>query len=352
MQNKLSLMLLLFVSCLPASSHAQTPEFITFASAHPALAAMPGSLPPELKAADPITAAAWDRWVRSRDREIRSRVQDGEEITLMNLLRLGVTFTKQERIDFDALDSYGRSPTLNAIAEHRANDLVRALAAPGPAEGLVEMREFLERQGFNLKTSEGRRKSKAYLLARLARLRDNLAHERKEVKSNKFEGFKDRGLSTDSDLFADYTVELQLRHMAEKGLLKPGSVHRVAIVGPGLDFVNKKDGADFYPPQTTQPFAVIDSLARLGLADPASVEVSTFDISPRVNRHIERARKNAASGQPYVVQLMSTQSEVLVPGFREYWNKLGDRIGKPVAPIPVPEALRGLINSSAVSVRP
>jgi len=73
--------------------------------------------------------------------------------------------------------------------------------------------------------------------------------------------------------------------MAQKGLLKPGGVHRLAIVGPGLDFVNKKFGADFYPPQTTQPFAVIDSLVRLRLADPAA---------------------NAAGGTPYAVQLLCT----------------------------------------------
>ena len=95
----------------------------------------------------------------------------------------------------------------------------------------------------------------------------------------------------------------------EKGLLQPGSVRRVAIVGPGPDFVNKNFGSDFYPPQTTQPFALIDSLARLGLSDPASVEVYTFDISPRVNRHIERARKTAAAGKPYTIQLVCSPME-------------------------------------------
>ena len=95
----------------------------------------------------------------------------------------------------------------------------------------------------------------------------------------------------------------------DQGLLKPGSVHRIAIVGPGLDFVNKKSGSDFYPPQTTQPFAVIDSLARLGLADPATIDVYTFDISPRVNRHLERARKDATAGKGYTIQLLSSPSD-------------------------------------------
>ena len=52
-------------------------------------------------------------------------------------------------------------------------------------------------------------------------------------------------------------------------VLRAGSVTRVAIIGPGLDFTNKADGYDFYPIQTSQPFVVADVLMRLGLAIPA-----------------------------------------------------------------------------------
>ena len=151
------------------------------------------------------------------------------------------------------------------------------------------------------------------MLANLARQRDDVNRWVAELtakKLNIYQGFKERGISTDSNLYPDYTLELHLKHMMDQGLLKPGSVHRVAIVGPGLDFVNKNSGSDFYPPQITQPFAVIDSLARLGLADPNSVEVYTFDISSRVNRHIERARKTASRRQvlhhPAAVQPIGT----------------------------------------------
>ncbi len=96
---------------------------------------------------------------------------------------------------------------------------------------------------------------------------------------------------------------LSLQSLLKSGKLKPGSIQRVAIVGPGLDFVNKQQGVDYYPPQTTQPFAVLDSLLRLGLSNPQTVEVYTLDISPRVNVHIEAARKNAAAGREYTVQL-------------------------------------------------
>ena len=351
---KHSTVLGLFVSCLVALCHAQAPEFTSFASAQPVLTAMRDALPADLKASGP-TAATWDKWVRARDQEVRNRLEQGEENTLTNLLRLGVTYTKEPRISYEYLEQYGQSNFVNSLADKRANDLIRALAAPHPSPGMLEMRTLLEKKGFSLETAEGQKKIKAYMLANLARLRDDVARAKKEAKTNRFEAFKDRGLSTDSDLYPDYTIDLHLRRMMEKGLLKPGTVRRVAIVGPGLDFVNKKFGSDFYPPQTTQPFAVIDSLARLGLADPASVEVFTFDISPRVNIHLDRARKNAASGKPYTVQLLCSPSdqwnEDYLSGFVEYWQKLGSKIGKPVTPIPVPEAVTDIKNR-AVSIRP
>jgi hypothetical protein len=316
---------------------------------------MRDSLPPELKASVPITTATWDRWVQSQDKEIRIRVEEGEENTLTNLLRLGVTYTKQPRINYEYLDRYGESSFVDSIADKRADDLIRMLAAPHPSAGMLEMRQFLEKKGLSLKTSEEQKKVKAYLLANLARLRDDVIRGRQQAQTNPFQAFKDRGISTDSNLYPDYTIDLHLRNMMKHGLLQPGSVRRVAIIGPGLDFVNKKSGTDFYPPQTTQPFAVMDSLIRLGLAYPAPLEVYTFDISPRVNKHIEQIRKAAVSGRPYTIQLLSSPSDqwdvAYHSGFLEFWQKLGSQVGKPTTAIPVPEGAEGVWNR-AVSIRP
>jgi len=350
--------LFLFCFLTLCQALAQTPQFVPFASAQPVLSAMRDSLPPELKTSGPVTADAWNKWVRGRDREIRGRIEGGEAETLTNLLRLGVTYTKEPRISFPDLQQYGKDKAVDSIADKRADDLVRALAAPHPSEGMLEMRLFLEKKGFNLTTPDGRKKIKAYLLANLAHQRDDVTKWVAELSAKKisiYQGFKDRGISTDSNLYPDYTIELHLKHMMEKGLLKPGSVRRVAIVGPGLDFVNKNFGSDFYPPQTTQPFAVIDSLGRLGLADPASVELYTFDISQRVNRHIERARKTAAAGKPYTIQLLCSPLEqweaAYRAGFLDYWQKFGNQIGTPVTRIAVPAAASEIWNR-AVNIRP
>jgi hypothetical protein len=144
--------------------------------------------------------------------------------------------------------------------------------------------------------------------------------------------------------------------MVRKGLLGPGSVHRVAVVGPGLDFANKEMGNDFYPRQTIQPFAVLDSLVRLGLSNPASVELYTLDISSEVNFHIARARKNAAAGRAYVVQLPWNTAARMTDEYREaftqYWEKLGSSIGEPVPPIAVPAAAAAETETRAVKIRP
>ncbi len=143
--------------------------------------------------------------------------------------------------------------------------------------------------------------------------------------------------------------------MKENGLLQPGSIRKIAIVGPGLDFANKEKGNDFYPPQTIQPFAVLDSLLRLGLANANSVDVYTFDISSEVNFHVAHARQNALAGRSYTVQLpwntAARHSEQYRRDFIEYWNHLGDQIGLPVAPIQVPSALAET-QTRAVKIRP
>jgi CheR methyltransferase, SAM binding domain len=132
-------------------------------------------------------------------------------------------------------------------------------------------------------------------------------------------------------------------------------MRRVAVVGPGLDFANKEKSNDFYPPQTIQPFAVLDSLIRLGLADAAGIELYTLDISQDVNPHIARTRENSAAGRLYTVQLPWNTAARHDPGYRikfvEYWKRLGDQIGQPVTPITVPQAAAET-QTRAVRIRP
>lgn len=346
-----------FGSCVRLfGQSAAAREFISFQAAQPALKAMNDALPSDLKAVGPLDADRWSKWVEAQDLAIRQRLDRGTEDTLTNLLRFGVTFTKEYRIDDEYLVRYGQSSLVDAFAEKRAKDLIAALGDPNAPEGIAEMRRFVENEGFSLKTPRERARLKKYLLDNLARLRDEFLKYRAQTKDEKrFQLFQDRGISLDTNLWPDYALDLQLRSMVEKRWLKPGSVRRIAIVGPGLDFANKEAGNDFYPPQTIQPFAVLDSLFRLGVADPTIVELYTLDISQEVNAHIQRAKQKAMQGRSYTVQLPWNTERPMSDGYRAnfiaYWQALGGKIGEPVTPIPVPSGAAAT-RTRALKVRP
>jgi hypothetical protein len=328
-------------SVIPAQIPA--PEFMPLEAAKPVLQKMgssDGDHPgPRIGSQD------WIEWLQKSDVHVRQRLDIGEEDSLTNLLRFGVTYTKEYRIDDEYLVLYGQSSLVNAFAESRANDLIKALAVPKGNQGFAEMRTLVEKKGFSLDTPAGRKKLKSYLLTNLVRMQNDFLQAQAQAKANRDQMFQNRGISLDSNLWPDYDVDLSLQTLMKSGMLKRGSVGRVAIIGPGLDFVNKQQGVDYYPPQTTQPFAVFDSLLRLGLAKPDSLEMYTLDISSRVNLHIQAARKNAAMGRPYTVQLPWYADGRWTDGFRtkftQYWQNLGAQIGQPVAAIPVPAGAPG-----------
>src|SRR5262245_2953862 len=114
--------------------------------------------------------------------------------------------------------------------------------------------------------------------------------------------FRTRGLSLDTSLLPNYSVEQALAAMKARGLLKPGAVRRVAIIGPGLDFADKDVGFDFYPQQTVQPFAVLASLARLRLPSAAHAAV-LLATSPRMISHVTQARARARKEKGYSLRL-------------------------------------------------
>src|ERR1019366_2677221 len=125
-----------FLFCLLTlcAALAQTPQFVSFASAQPVLSAMRDALPPELKTSGPVSGDAWNKWVRDRDKEIRGRIEGGEADTLTKLVCLVVTYTKEPRIL--APQNYGKNSAISSLAEKRADDLIRALAGPHLSEGM------------------------------------------------------------------------------------------------------------------------------------------------------------------------------------------------------------------------
>jgi len=173
------------------------------------------------------------------------------------------------------------------------------------------------------------------------------------AKSDRSEGggeFRERGIAPDTRILFSFGINAALQAMKTRGAVSEGSISRIAVIGPGLDFTDKEYGYDFYPLQTLQPFAIYDSLVQLGLAQAGKIDIVAFDISSEVLGHLHRLRERARAGEGYVVQL-PRESRPWAPDMIEYWRAFGSAIGDPVAPIQPPPALKDL-ETRAVRIRP
>jgi SAM-dependent methyltransferase len=351
--------------------------YISFADAREVLTTLDEILPAELKGkTEKQLADIWPSWVKQRDNEIRARLAQGDEDSLVNFLLFGTSFTKQPRVALDQiarLKALGQSSAplqsdeeihINRLVSSRINDLLASLRAPGSNERLLFARRILvDQKHFQVATRNQEAKAIDYLRASVNRVLNENAGYARTLEAARLQGdpteefaqrsqlFRTRGLASDTSLFPNFATEESLKQIQVRGLMAPGSVRRVAIVGPGLDFTDKQEGYDFYPLQTIQPFAVIDTLLRLRLARALELQLTTFDLSPRVNNHLERARQRARAGLNYVVQLPRDLSAPWKPETVGYWERFGDQIGTAVPPVTVPAAA-GDLRIRAIRIRP
>jgi len=340
--------------------------FIAYPDVKPILDALRADLLPEdLRGQTPAALeAAWPAWVSRRDAAIRARVEEGDEDSVIYLLLFGTTFTKRPPITEQELAGvvvqtggpmaarFVPSPLLKA----RIEEFLAAVASPGTNERLQFARQVIERKGMDTAAAAGRDRIGQYLEERISivgraeRTSRLLAPDTALV--DKLTLFRDRGLSSDTSIFIDFGIEQALDAMKAQAVLGPRTVRRVAIVGPGLDFIDKQNGYDFYTPQTIQPFALIDSLIRLELAEPGDLAVTAFDLSPRVLQHLDAARTRARAGTPYSVVLPRSTERPWSPDLADYWQRLGNWIGEPAVQVSSPPPGAGRVEVRGVSIRP
>jgi hypothetical protein len=345
---------------------------ISYASAKPVLDQPSDVLPVELR--NP-SEAKWSAWSQREDKAIRARLRQGDLDSMVNLLLYGTSFTKQPRIKVENLTEASRAGTLRA----RVDDLIAALRSPGDNERLTFLNGLLRNQGID-PGEPGMTGVFIYNnLQRVIQEMATLAKRGEEAKRltqpdgapdpaaifNWRPGLlRDRGVSLDTSIFPNFSVEQALRDLKTHGVLRDGQVARVAVIGPGLDFSDKNEAFsyDYYPQQTLQPFALYDSLLRLGLAKADAISMSIFDISSRVIDHIQRARGRARSNSRmpnigYVIQLPRELANPWPADLIAYWRSLGDRVGVEVAPIRPPEIFQSInrgqgLETRAVRIRP
>lgn len=334
--------------------------YLSHADARPIVEALADILPPSLRAIAPAERGVrWAEWAQQRDQEIRARLAQGDEDSVVNLLLFGTSFTRRPRTTVNDL---APSEAPGALIAARAEDLVGALAAPGANERLAFARQVILQKGYDLGTPAGQQGAREFLRKSVLRvIREQVSHRQTleaarqlgnptEEFAERSKLYRERGLSLDTSLLPNLAIEKALARLKEQGLLHPSSVRRVAVIGPGLDFVDKQGGFDFYPEQTIQPFALMDSLLRLGLA-ARDLEVASLDISPRVNAHLRRAGERARRGIGYTIQLPRDTRWRWKPECVRYWQRFGQQIGVPARPAALPASARTL-EIRAVRVRP
>jgi SAM-dependent methyltransferase len=340
-----------FAYCRAKQTHGRR-TILSFATARPVLEALPSEVPPQLKEPN---EGKWNAWAQHEDNVVRTRLEQGALDSMINLLLFGTSFTTQPRVI--TMNDFG-----DPVVQSRVTDLVKALSNPGNNERIFFLRNLIRSRGVDPENSAGFEQTKNFVLENLRRVVqeqntireqvDQAGRERNQETglSERSRVFRDRGISLDTTILSSFGIDSALRDIADRAVLPKESITRVAVIGPGLDFTDKGFGYDFYPLQMLQPFAVYDSLLRLGLGERGNIDVTAFDISQEVLEHLRRARDRAKRGENYVVQL-PRESWPWAPEAVQYWRSFGSEIGAPVAPIQPPPALTGL-ETRAVAVRP
>jgi SAM-dependent methyltransferase len=309
-----------------------------------------------LPGSDIQESAAWDAWIRARDTEVRGRIDRGIEDSVSNLILYGTSFTSLPRVE-SVERAASESGELTKATTDRIHALASALPSGATNERLRFVRQFLARKGIAKDSVE------AYFQENLRRFVNEQAAYQKKLQDAATEAdpsavylargtlFETRGLSVDTSLLPNYALEETLRAMMTKGALAPGSMHRIAIIGPGLDFTDKRDGYDFYPLQTIQPFAVLETVARLGLGKAEDVQVVCLDLNSAVIAHVTKLAEQGRAARPYVVQLPRDPHADWSPEAISYWKNFGQILGSPMKPLAIPTALSG-VEVRAVAIRP
>ena len=288
-------------------------------------------LPPAIQARfekSGLTPSTFDGRVGALAREARSRVRDGDMEHLIYYVLQSTHFTRLPPIE----------PALSARTILERGKIVAPDLFPTPA---VEARFAAFLKAVDSSDRDPRLHYFRALLADVSGGRDRrefLAGQYMRVmlflQQKEFLGrgrpefiarlYQRRGLSTDTAVEAGYSVHAGLGVL--KGLDPSRRIRRVLIVGPGIDLAPRTAMLESGPPQSYQPWAVIDALVGLGLSTLDDLEVVGGDINPRVVDHLREARQ-APPRLRLVTGLGENAAVAFSQDYRGYFASLGRAVG-------------------------
>ncbi len=294
------------------------------------------------------SAVEFDRFIVEIARRTQERLREGEKDHLVAYILQSSQFTSEPRIE----------PALSAM------EFVRAMA-PAQRAGYLACREtpvdrvpasasqrmdaFLqarpragddERIPYFQSLVAGR--GKPYLMAAYAHTMRFLYKKEagREPAHPPTDLYQERGYAADTQVEANFPVWTALSVL--KSLEPSLAIHRVLIVGPGLDIAPRTGLLDVFPPQSYQPFAVADALLSLGLTGTDSLQIHCVDVNPLVVRFLEGFPRRRNMTLNLISGLRRDQ---LSSDFQEYFRNLGRKIGRE-SPLDVPEALASHLTKS------
>lgn len=310
-----------------------------------------------------LTAAAFPSYLERLRQTHARRVREGDLDHLVFYLLQSTRFTSLPAIEpalsakalVDSLDALERQAFLHdseaelsriaPAVRSRVDALFRALDSASRDPRLVYFRELAKATfpGYLRQGPEGQQEQREAALLREYLRVMAFVYEKEFIAQRSGPGavaelYRARGLSTDTAVEAGYVVYIGLGVVKS---LDPGRrIRRVLIVGPGLDLAPRTALLEIGPPESYQPWAVMDALLSLGLSRVDDLEIVAADINPRVVEHLRRAR-----AEPPALTLVSgiRESETVTLGdeYRAYFTRLGHSIGEVAEGAPSSDSVTG-----------
>jgi hypothetical protein len=324
---------LLAAACCAAVPAAQAVSRITWEDAAPVRA--------QLQARG-LVASAFPAYVDEIRQVHARRVREGDVDHLIYYLLQSKRFTDLpaiepavsaralvERLDAAERDRFLQDPALAAprietAVRTRAAALLRALDGPADDPRLAYFRELTSAVFPAARDREAGLLREYLRVMRFVYEKEFVAQRAERPAQAVAELYRTRGLSTDTAVEAGYLVYLGLGVL--QSLAPAHAIRRVLIVGPGLDLAPRTALDETGPPESYQPWAVIDALLSLRLATAEQLEVVAADINPRVVNHLRRSRV-----EPPVLTLVSeiadSETVTLAGEYRDYFAMLGRAVG-------------------------
>ena len=279
-------------------------------------------------------------YVERIHRENLRRVREGDLDHLVFYLLQSTRFTTVPPIEpalsakalVDSLNPSRRDEFLNdsvldvarvpAAVRSRIDALERALDKPGDDARLRYFKELVSEAVPKQTDVKAALASEYRRAMRFVYQKEFVAQKAQHPATAVADLYRTRGLSTDTAVEAGYLVHLGLA--VAKGLQPDRRIRRVLIVGPGMDLA-PRTGFREGPPESYQPWAVIDALVATRLAVLDDLEVIAADINPRVVSHVRRSAASPPTLQ-LTTEIAAKEGVSFSRDYRDYFDGLGGRL--------------------------